>query len=225
LDVLVKYPTLPMTPFVDMIRGMLMDVPELGQDRYESFDDLHLYCYRVAGTVALMCLPVFGCSPGYDENISREPALSLGIAMQLTNILRDVGEDAVTRGRMYLPKEDLQRFGVTEEQLFEQRVDENYVNMMKFSIARARMYYERARRGVFMLAAESRLPVQSSLDAYGRILDKIEKNGYDSLTTRAYVDKWEKLSMIPFSWYRTQDISRSIPLPGDKPIPSLEETP
>jgi 15-cis-phytoene synthase len=94
---------------------------------------------------------------------------------------------------------------------------------MKFQIARARMYYERARRGVFMLAPGSRLPVQSSLDAYGRILDKIEENGYDSLTKRAYVDKWEKLSIIPFSWYRTTDISRVIPLPGDKPIPSLLE--
>mmetsp|Transcript_14060 Transcript_14060/g.15278 ORF Transcript_14060/g.15278 Transcript_14060/m.15278 type:complete len:501 (+) Transcript_14060:56-1558(+) len=224
LDVLVKYPSLPTTPFVDMIRGMLMDVPGLGQDRYESFDDLHLYCYRVAGTVGLMCLPVFGCAPGYDDIIAKEPALSLGVAFQLTNILRDVGEDAGTRGRVYLPREDLERFGVTDEQLFEQRVDENYIKMMKFQIARARMYYERARRGVFMLAEESRLPVQSSLDAYGRILDKIEDNGYDTLTTRAYVDKWEKLSIIPFSWYRTQDISRSIPLPGDKSIPTLEET-
>lgn len=224
LDVLVKYPTLPITPFVDMIRGMLMDVPGLGQERYESFEDLHLYCYRVAGTVGLMSLPIFGCAPDYDEIIAKEPALSLGVAFQLTNILRDIGEDAVTRGRVYLPREDLERFGVTEEQLFEQRVDENYVDMMKFQIARARMYYERARRGVFMLAAESRLPVQSSLDAYGKILDKIEENGYDSLTMRAYVDKWEKLSILPFSWYRTLDISRSIPLPGENAIPSLEET-
>lgn len=151
----------------------------------------------------------------------REPALSLGVAFQLTNILRDVGEDAVKRGRVYLPQEDLERFGVTEDQLFEQRVDENYVNMMKFQIARARMYYERARRGVFMLAPESRLPVQTSLDAYGKILDKIEENGFDSLTRRAYVDKWEKLSIIPFSWYRTLDVSRYFPLPGDKPIPDL----
>jgi phytoene synthase len=129
----------------------------------------------------------------------------------------------VKRGRIYLPREDMAKFGVTQEQIFAQRLDQNYIDMMKFQIARAKMYYERARRGVFMLAPESRLPVQSSLDAYGRILDKMEKNGYDSLTTRAYVDKWEKLSIIPFSWYRTQDISRSLPLPGDKKIPSLEE--
>ena len=151
-------------------------------------------------------------------DVVSEPALSLGVAFQLTNILRDVGEDAKERGRIYLPREDMRQFGVTEEQIFHQRVDDNYRSMMKFQIARARMYYERARRGVFMLAEESRLPVQTSLDAYGRILDKIEENDYDSLTKRAYVDKWEKLSIIPFSWYRTTDVSRSFPLPGDKPV-------
>lgn len=144
--------------------------------------------------------------------------MSLGVAFQLTNILRDVGEDAKQRRRIYLPREDMKQFGVTEEQIFAQRVDENYRRMMKYQIARARMYYERARRGVFMLAEESRLPVQTSLDAYGRILDKIEENDYDSLTKRAYVDKWEKLSIIPFSWYRTTDASRTFPLPGDKPV-------
>jgi len=223
LDVLVKYPNLPITPFTDMIRGMLMDVPELGQERYESFDELHLYCYRVAGTVGLMSLPVFGCAEGYNDKIAREPALSLGVAFQLTNILRDVGEDAEKRGRVYLPREDMAKFGVTEEQILAKKVDKNYTDLMKFQIERAKMYYERARRGVFMLAPESRLPVQSSLDAYGRILDKIEENGFDTLTTRAYVGKWEKLSIIPFSWYRTQDISRSIPLPGDATVPTLEE--
>jgi phytoene synthase len=156
--------------------------------------------------------------PNIILSLFREPALSLGVAFQLTNILRDVGEDAVERGRVYLPLEDLKRFGVTEDQIFEQRVDDNYIQFMKFQIERARMYYVRARRGVFMLAKESRLPVQSSLDAYGRILDKIEANGYDNLTQRAYVDKWEKLSLIPFSWYRTLDISRTVPLPGDKPV-------
>ena len=133
----------------------------------------------------------------------------------MTNILRDVGEDAVKRGRVYLPQEDLQRFGVTEEQIMAQRLDENYIAMMKFQIERARMYYERALRGVPMLSPESRLPVQSSLDCYGKILDKIEENGYDTLTTRAYVSKQEKLLTIPFSWYRTQDISKVFPLPGD----------
>lgn len=77
----------------------------------------------------------------------REPALSLGVAFQLTNILRDVGEDAVKRGRVYLPREDMERFHVSEEQIFARRVDENYIRLMKFEIERARMYYDRARRG------------------------------------------------------------------------------
>ena len=145
--------------------------------------------------------------------------MSLGVAFQLTNILRDVGEDAVQRGRIYLPREDLERFHVTEEQIFSQEIDENYRQLMKFEIERARMYYESARRGVYMLAPSSRLPVQSSLDAYGRILDKIEENNYDSLTKRAFVGKWEKLAIIPFSWYRTMEVSRVLlPLPGDKKV-------
>lgn len=154
---------------------------------------------------------------------NREPALSLGVAFQITNILRDVGEDAEKRGRVYLPQQDMARFGVTEQQLFDQVVDENYINLMKFEIARARMYYARALRGVPMLRPESRLPVQLSLDAYGKILDKIEENQYDSLTKRAYVGKWEKLFGIPASWYRTQDISNFLPLPEDWGKPSLDE--
>jgi phytoene synthase len=71
LDVRIKYPTMPITPFMDMIRGMLMDVPELGQDRYDRFEELHLYCYRVAGTVGLMSLPIFGCAPGITEDQAR----------------------------------------------------------------------------------------------------------------------------------------------------------
>jgi phytoene synthase len=71
LDVRIKYPSLSIVPFVDMIRGMLMDVPGLGQDRYDTFDELHLYCYRVAGTVGLMSMPIFGCAPGYNDDVAR----------------------------------------------------------------------------------------------------------------------------------------------------------
>lgn len=223
LDCKVKYPKLPIAPFSDMIRGMLMDIPGLGQERYDTWDELHLYCYRVAGTVGLMSMPVFGCAPGYTDEIAKEPALSLGVAFQITNILRDVGEDARDRGRVYLPQRDMEKFGVTEQQLFDQKVDENYINLMKFEIARARMYYARALRGVPMLRPESRLPVQLSLDAYGKILEKIEENQYDCLTKRAYVGKWEKLAGLPASWYRTLDIANMLPLPVDWGKPSLDE--
>lgn len=215
LDTIINSPDLSIEPFMDMVRGMLMDIPDLGQDRYDTFDELHLYCYRVAGTVGLMCMPIFGCADGSTVEEAKEPALSLGVAFQLTNILRDVGEDAVERKRVYLPRDDMEKFGVTEAQIFAQRLDDNYIAMMKFQISRARMYYERAKRGVEMLSPQSRFAVQSALDCYGTILDKIEENGYDNLTKRAYVGKWEKLAMLPFSWYRTQDIAKIFPLPGD----------
>lgn len=214
LHVRIKYPALDIQPFIDMIRGMLMDIPDLGQDRYDTFDELHLYCYRVAGTVGLMSMPVFGCAPGCTDADAKEPALSLGVAFQLTNILRDVGEDA-DRGRIYLPQEDLEKFGVTEDQIFSKQFNDNYLQMMKFQIARARRYYARAKRGVPMLKPESRWPVQASLDCYSQILDKIEENNYDSLSQRAYVSKWEKLATLPASWYRTLDIAKTLPLPGD----------
>jgi len=175
LECKIKYPTMPIEPYLDMIRGMLMDIPELGQDRYETFEELHLYCYRVAGTVGLMSMPVWGCAPGYTEADSKESALSLGVAFQITNIFRDVGEDAGTRGRIYLSRSDMKRFGVTEEQIMEKRVDENYIALMKHEIARTRMYYERAKSGIPMLTEYSRLPVQSALDCYGKILDKMKK--------------------------------------------------
>jgi len=215
LDCLIKCPELHIQPFLDMVRGMLMDIPDLGQDRYETFDELQLYCYRVAGTVGLMSMPFLGCAEGFTEEEAKEPALSLGVAFQITNILRDVGEDAVNRGRIYLPREDMAKFGVTEEQIFAQKVDDKYVSFMKYQISRARMYYERAKRGVTMLSPQSRLTVQTALDCYGSILNKIEENNYDSLTKRAYLTKWEKLAEIPFSWYRTQDIAKIFPLPGE----------
>ena len=183
---------------------------------------LRCLCYRVfimpfASVDLFTCLTRILSRHFSNSNptTNREPALTLGVAFQITNILRDVGEDATTRGRVYLPQKDMERFGVTEQQLFDQKVDENYIALMKYEIDRARMYYERAKRGVPMLSPESRLPVQSSLDCYGKILDKIEENGYDSLTKRAYVSKWEKLFEIPFSWYRTQEIAKVLPLPWD----------
>ena len=136
LDTIIKCPDLSVQPFLDIVRGMLMDIPDLGQDRYETFEELHLYAYRVAGTVGLMSMPIFGCAEGFSAEEAKEPALSLGVAFQLTNILRDVGEDAVDRGRIYLPREDMAEFGVTEEQIFAQKLDENYITFMKAQIAR-----------------------------------------------------------------------------------------
>nr|BAU24764.1 phytoene synthase [Euglena gracilis] len=190
-------------PYYDMIEGMRMDLPVVGQQRYQTWDDLYLYCYRVASTVGLMTLPVMGLTPGYTFEQAEPPAVALGIALQITNILRDVGEDYRDRGRIYLPLEDMARFGVTEDQIQAEIVDENYRALMRFEIQRARDYYALAKTGIPMLAPEARMPVQSSLDLYSQILDSIERNDYDNFRQRAYVSNWNKLVTLPLSWLRT----------------------
>ena len=115
-DTVATYPGLSIQPFRDMIDGMIMDVPGLGQERYNTFEDLYVYCYRVAGTVGLMTLPILGTAEGYTAEEATEPAVALGIALQLTNILRDVGED-LERGRIYLPLDEIAAFGLTEDDI------------------------------------------------------------------------------------------------------------
>eukprot|EP00904_Undaria_pinnatifida_P014149 jgi/Undpi1/9865/HiC_scaffold_28.g12319.m1 len=202
VDVRENYPSLPIAPFKDMIDGMVMDVPGIGKNRYQTFEELELYCYRVAGTVGLMVLPILGTAEGVSEEDAKFPALSLGIALQLTNILRDVGEDAV-RGRIYLPLEDLEKFGVDPENIMNGILDSNYKELMRYQIARARFYYKQAARGIPMLSPEGRLPVQASLDMYGKILTAIESNNFDNFRKRAYISKTEKLLTLPFSYLKS----------------------
>lgn len=206
-DVRARYPSMSIEPYKDMIKGMVMDVPGLGQHRYATFEELYLYCYRVAGTVGLMTLPIMGTAPGFTVKQATEPALALGIALQLTNILRDVGEDAM-RGRIYLPLEDLHRFGVTEDQIMNKIMNSNYREMIKFQIARARVYFDRAEEGIMMLSPDARLPVRSSLDMYREILNRIEDNDYDNFRHRAYVSKFEKLLILPTSWMKTMNFGK-----------------
>lgn len=208
-DTVRAYPTLDKKPFRDMIDGMIMDVPghAKGKDKYRTFEELYLYCYRVAGTVGMMMLPILGTADGVTEEQAKAPAEALGIALQLTNILRDVGED-LKRGRIYLPLDELKRFGLTEDDLYDQMTDgkvtEKYKSFMKFQIARARDYYVEAARGIPMLAPDARFAVRASLDLYERILDKIEKNGYDNFNKRAYTTGLEKLGILPGSWMQSK---------------------
>mmetsp|Transcript_26811 Transcript_26811/g.62619 ORF Transcript_26811/g.62619 Transcript_26811/m.62619 type:complete len:292 (-) Transcript_26811:62-937(-) len=200
VDTVKNYPALSARPFQDMIKGMVMD---LDQNRFETFEELYIYCYRVAGTVGLMTMPIMGVAEDSTYEEALEPALALGVALQLTNILRDVGEDRM-RQRIYLPQEDLRAFNVSEAALLKGIKDEKYVAMTKFQIARAREWYERAESGIPKLAEDARLPVRASLDMYSSILNKIEDNEYDNFNKRAYTAKWEKLLMLPRSWLRVQ---------------------
>lgn len=131
---------IPVDHFYELLKGVEMD---LVKSRYETFDDLREYCYHVASSVGLMCLDIFGSR----RRETRHYAVNLGIALQLTNILRDVGIDA-TYGRIYLPQEDLRRFGYTEEDLFAGRYTAEFVALMEFQAARAEDYFRRARESL-----------------------------------------------------------------------------
>ncbi|NEP57117.1 MAG: phytoene synthase [Symploca sp. SIO2G7] len=195
-------------PFRDMIAGQRMD---LHRRRYETFTELNLYCYRVAGTVGLMSCAVLGLeshrqtpeSQPLDTNYPTEEAIALGIACQLTNILRDVGEDA-KRGRIYLPLEELALFNYTEADLFSGVVDSRWRELMRFQIQRARKYYVQAERGITALSRDSRWPVWAASILYQKILDAIERNDYDVFSKRAFVPKAKKLLYLPISWFRAQ---------------------
>jgi phytoene synthase len=172
---------------------------------------LNLYCYRVAGTVGLMTTPVMGVdttvrTAPWDvyRNEQRDPteeAIALGIANQLTNILRDVGEDA-RRGRIYLPLEDLALFNYTEADLFNGVVDERWRSLMKFQIQRARKFYASAESGISALSPDARFPVWAALMLYRGILDVIERNQYDVFRKRAYVPGPQKLTYLPIARLR-----------------------
>lgn len=205
-DTISKFP-LDIQPFRDMIVGMRMD---LVKRRYATFEELYEYCYRVAGTVALMTTPVMGIDPSYNgplEPVYRA-ALALGTANQLTNILRDVGEDLSQRDRIYVPLEDLDRFGISERELTRGglfspttgRIDDRWRAFMKFQIERARHYFAVAEEGVHALDADARWPVWSALSLYRQILDAIEDNDYNNFTQRAYVARWKKLLALPVAY-------------------------
>lgn len=188
---------LPVEPFREMLLGQRMD---LERDRYETWEDLRLYCYRVAGTVGEMSSAIMGFAPGQH---AMEEAIALGMAMQLTNILRDVGEDA-RRGRIYLPIEDLKRFDYSEQDLFDYAIDRRWMDLMKFEIQRARDLYAQAESGIAALQKDSRWPVWASLMLYRQILRAIERNKYQVFRTRAYVSNLNKAVALPVAWWKAQ---------------------
>lgn len=200
VDTLERFP-IDIQPFRDMIEGQRMD---LYRSRYHSFDDLYLYCYRVAGTVGLMSNSVMGTDPirrttpwsrSSEPDNPEQEAIALGVANQLTNILRDVGEDA-RRGRIYLPLEDLALFDYTEADLLNGVIDERWRELMRFQIQRARKFYAQSEPGIQKLSRDARWPVWAALMLYRKILDEIERNRYDVFTKRAYVPGFRKVLTV-----------------------------
>ncbi|MBI2563751.1 MAG: squalene/phytoene synthase family protein, partial [candidate division NC10 bacterium] len=180
--------------FEELLNGVEMD---LAKFRYATFAELQQYCYRVAGVVGLMCIEVFG----YTNPMTRTYAQHLGTAFQLTNILRDLATDG-ERGRIYLPQEDLKRFGVTEADLLERRVTPAFLDLMRFEVGRARQFYAAARAALPAEDRRTMLAAEIMRAIYTRILDRIEGMGYDVFSRRIRLSDTQRLWLALRCWVR-----------------------
>ncbi len=183
---------IPVRHLGEVIDGVEMD---LAKTRYATFEELRGYCYLVASAVGLVCIEIFG----YADPKAREHAVDLGLAMQLTNILRDVREDS-RRGRIYLPLDELERFGYAESDLERGVVNEPFRRLMGFQAARAREHFERGRRIVPLLSADSRACLALLHGVYSSILDRIEESGFDVYSRRVGLTTREKLLLMARLW-------------------------
>lgn len=189
--VLEQFP-MPKEYFEEMINGCEMD---LFRSRYEAFDELYQYCYRVAAITGLMCIEIFS----YRSPSAKDYAVNLGIALQLTNILRDLREDAA-RGRVYLPQEDLRRFGYTEDDLSQGKINDNFRRLMTFECDRARSYYHRAAE---CLADDDRPTMTAAVTMgkiYYRLLEQIESLDYDVFNNHIRLRRPERFIIALSEW-------------------------
>lgn len=189
-------------PFADLVDGVEMD---LNRSRYDTFDDLREYCLRVASTVGLICVEIFG----QRSDRAREYAVNLGIALQLTNILRDVGGDA-QRGRIYLPQEDLRRFGCADDDLRAGRLTANVRDLLAFQGQRAVEYYGKAAELLTGLDARPLVAAEIMGRIYRETLDRIERTGYDVFSQRIRVPRARRIAIAVDTWMRTR-FGRHVP--------------
>ena len=183
---------IPRSYYEDVIRGVETD---LVVTRFQSFDELRDYCYLVASTVGLICIEVFG----YEDPAARGYAVDLGIAMQLTNVMRDVRED-MGRGRIYLPLDEIRSFGYSEQDLLAARNNESFRSLMAFQAERARGHFDSGARLFPLLSRESRACAAVLHQLYSRILDRMEASGYDVFTQRIGLSTSEKLLLMARLW-------------------------
>ena len=183
---------------LQLIDGVARD---LCQIRYQTFEELATYCYGVASTVGLMSMHIVG----FKSNEAIPYAIKLGVALQMTNILRDVGED-YRNGRLYLPREELALYGIQESEIAQGRVTDHWRQFMKFQIERTRHLYQESWKGVKMLEREGQLAIGAASAFYQGILDDIEKYDYDVFTRRASLSALGKASRIPALWLKIKTL-------------------
>jgi phytoene synthase len=193
-EVISRY-NLPFTLFDELIKGVEMD---LEISRYQTFNDLELYCYRVASVVGLLSIEIFG----YRNPACKEYAVALGKALQLTNILRDVQTDSL-KGRIYLPAEEMERCGVSETEILRGQYSDRYLNLAEKVAVRAHGYYRQARS---LLPAEERKNMAAAElmgSVYWKLLHRLEQERFNVFGSRiTRVPKWEKVLLILRTWYR-----------------------
>jgi len=180
----------------DLIDGVRMDT---SIRRYKTFDDLYLFAYRVAGVVGLMMTPVLG----FKNPAAMKYAEKLGVAMQLTNILRDIKEDK-EMDRIYLPLDEIRRFGLDADHFFEEKMSENFRRLMKYQIDRAHQYYHEAERGIKMLDRDAQFAIYSASKIYRGILRKLELQDYNPFLGRVYVPHIKKAQIVISEALRTR---------------------
>jgi len=190
----IKKFNIPVQPFFELLKGMEMD---LQRNRYLTFDDLQLYCYRVASTVGLMCIEIFG----YKHESTKDFAVNLGIALQLTNILRDIKKDAKA-GRIYLPKEDLKRFNYSEKDLLNLTYNDNFKMMMRYEVNRAKYYFDKATECLNLDDKGKMFAARAMQHIYSRILDKIVDADYDVYSNYVKASKLEKIWISLGVWVK-----------------------
>jgi len=187
---------LPKQPFLDLIDGMEMD---LKWHSYQSFADLREYCYRAASAVGLICIEIFG----YESARTREYAVNLGLALQLTNILRDLKED-IERGRIYIPLEDLERFGYSERDLRASLYNAPFIELMKFEHARAASYFDKAAASLPDGDRASMFAAEIMGAIYKELLDQIPAVQFDVFRSRLTVSKSRRLRIAFSIWLKAK---------------------
>ena len=206
----------PERTLYELLDGVARDLHPV---RYETWPELARYCEGVASSVGEMCTHVFGVRGGPEARTrALRYARTLGVAMQLTNILRDVGEDA-RRGRCYLPDEDLATFGIDRDEVLHDRTlsrDERWRPLMAFEVGRARSLYEAASPGIALLSADSQRCANACAAGYAAILGAIEQNGYDTVSTRASLGNWARATILWDIW-RARGAVGGAPAGGNGP--------
>ena len=177
----------------ELLDGVLADI---NFKPYATWQELERYCYLVASTVGLLSIPIIGLAKGASFEQAAAYAVTLGVALQLTNILRDVGEDA-RNGRVYLPLEDLARFGLSMQDILDHRMNENFKALMRFQMDRAHSLYEKALPGIALLSRGARSAVGAAALLYREILNEIVALDYDVFQRRAHTSGLKKVAMLP----------------------------